>query len=136
VFADHDDDGHDALESAIPARDDLAAVKGIGPATADAMILLALGRPSYPVDRPTYRVLVRHGWIDSTTSYEEARDSIVDRAMSMADGSDEAAALDLAALGHAMAELGRQFCRARAPLCAGCPLEHLLPEGGPRDGDA
>ena len=51
-------------------RLELAAINGVGPATADA-ILLALGRPTYPVDRGTYRILVRHGWIDASADYDE-----------------------------------------------------------------
>ena len=44
--------------------EELAGIKGIGPAAADAMVLFALKRPAYPVDRATFRVLVRHGWLD------------------------------------------------------------------------
>ena len=45
-------------------RGELAAIRGIGLAAADAILLFALKRPSYPVDRATFRVLVRHGWLD------------------------------------------------------------------------
>ena len=43
-------------------------VPGIGLAAADAILLFALKRPSYPVDRATYRVLVRHGWLDPSAT--------------------------------------------------------------------
>ena len=39
-------------------------------------------------------------------------------------------------LAHGMEQLGRRYCRAAAPRCEGCPLECLLPEGGPREVDA
>ena len=113
-------------------RGELAAIKGIGMTDADAILLYALKRPSYPVDRATYRVLVRHGWLDPTATYEEARDTLVDRVAGWADTLEHDAAATLADLAHGMEPLGRQFCRAAAPHCDGCPLEGLLPEGGPR----
>ncbi len=116
-------------------RGELAAIKGIGMTDADALLLFALKRPSYRVDRATYRVLVRHGWLDPTATYDEARDALVDQAADQADTLEEDAAADLAELAHGMEQLGRQFCRAAAPHCDGCPLEGLLPEGGPRGGD-
>jgi endonuclease-3 related protein len=115
---------------------ELAAIKGIGPATADAILLLALDRPSYPVDRASYRILIRHGWLDSTSTYEEARDLFVERAMNRASEVEDAAARALADLSRTLTQIGRQFCRAAGPRCDGCPLEHLLPEGGPREVDA
>jgi endonuclease III len=117
-------------------RDELGALKGIGPAAADALVLFALNRPSYPVDRASFRVMVRHGWLDPTATYAEARDLVVERAIDDTNASDEHAARVLGDLSHAMAQVGRQFCRAAAPHCERCPLAHLLPEGGPREGDA
>ena len=136
IFATAEDDSEK-----VPLRlgwllEELGAIKGIGPATADAIVLFALKRPSYPVDRASFRVLVRHGWLDSTASYDEARDLLVDRAMHGADELEEQAAATLIDLSREMDRLGRQFCRAAAPHCGGCPLEHLLPEGGPREVDA
>ena len=103
-------------------------------AGADAILLYALKRPSYPVDRATYRVLVRHGWLDPTATYDEARDLLVDSVTDRADvlNEEEDPAVELAELAHGMEQLGRRFCRAAAPHCDGCPLESLLPEGGPR----
>ena len=98
----------------------------------------ALKRPRYPVDRATFRVLVRHGWLDSTATYDEARDLLVDHAHSIARcGRDEDAAsrADRAGSRHGDSSAAG-FCRAAAPRCDGCPLERLLPEGGPREVDA
>jgi endonuclease-3 related protein len=117
-------------------RNALAGIKGFGPATADAIVLFALDRPSYPVDRASFRVLVRHGWLDSTSSYDEAHDLLVNRAMDDVDDAEERAAVSLRELSHTLVQVGRQFCKAAAPRCDGCPLEHLLPEGGPREADA
>ncbi len=117
-------------------REELAVIKGIGPATADAIVLFALKRPSYPVDRASFRVLVRHGWVDSTAPYDETRDLLVERAMNGAHEVEDQAVATLGDLSHGMEQIGRRFCRAAAPRCGGCPLEHLLPEGGPREVDA
>jgi endonuclease-3 related protein len=116
-------------------RGELAAIKSIGMANADALLLYVLKRPSYPVDRATYRVLVRHGWLDPTATYEDARDALVERGAGWADAREDDAAGVLADLAQGMEPLGRQFCRAAAPRCQGCPLESLLPEGGPRGDD-
>ena len=115
-------------------RGELASIPGIGLTAADAIVLFALNRPSYPVDRATFRVFVRHGWLDPGAGYDEARDTIVDRAM--ADGEELGTTVRiLIDLSRGMKELGRQFCRAAGPKCDGCPLEPLLPEGGPREVD-
>jgi endonuclease III related protein len=117
-------------------QEELAAIKGIGQSTADAIVLFALKRPSYPVDRATFRVLVRHGWLDSTASYDDARDLLVERAMNDALELEEQTVTALSDLSQGMEPLGRKFCRAAAPHCTGCPLEHVLPAGGPREVDA
>jgi len=117
-------------------RGELAGIKGIGLSTADAIVLFALKRPSYPVDRASFRVLVRHGWLDPTAIYDEARDLLTDQALEHADLGEEDAAGVLGELAHGMERLGRRFCRVAAPRCEGCPLENLLPEGGPREVDA
>jgi endonuclease III related protein len=104
-------------------REELAHLNGIGPATADALLLLALRRPVYPLDRATYRILVRHGWIDPSADYDEAR-ATVERPCP--DDPDT-----LARLSSWLERVGRDFCRVRAPKCDRCPLHPFLPEGGP-----
>ncbi len=44
-------------------REQLLAIHGIGPETADAILLYAGGLPTFVVDTYTHRVLARHGWI-------------------------------------------------------------------------
>jgi endonuclease III related protein len=116
-------------------RGELAAIPGVSLAAADAMLLFAFQRPSYPVDRATYRVLVRHAWLDPGSSYGEARDAMVEQATGQGDIADGEAAEVLSDLARGMVQLGRQYCRAAAPRCEQCPLEQLLPEGGPREAD-
>ena len=115
-------------DSPVPAdrlREELLTINGVGPATADALLLFALGRPAYPLDRATYRVLVRHGWVDTDAGYDEARD-VVERL-----GPDDPALL--ARLSAWFERVGREFCRVGAPKCERCPLRPFLPESGPVD---
>jgi endonuclease III len=116
-------------------RGELAAIRGIGLLSADAILLFALKRATYPLDRATFRVLVRHNWLDPTSSYDEARDLLVDQALDQGMVPEGEAANRLIDLARGMEPLGRQFCRAAGPRCDHCPLEPLLPEGGPREAD-
>lgn len=106
-------------------REELLAVNGIGPATADALLLFALRRPVYPVDRATYRILARHGWIDPDAGYDEAR-AVVER---LAPDDPET----LARVSLWFDRVGRDACRAGVARCERCPLRPFLPEGGPID---
>jgi endonuclease-3 related protein len=117
-------------------RGELAAIRGVGLTTADAIVLFALKRPSYPVDRATFRVLVRHDWLDPIATYDEVRDLLIDHATEYGSLPDEQGTNRLTELARGMEPLGRRYCRADAPRCEGCPLEYLLPEGGPREADA
>ena len=83
-------------------------------AVADAILLYALKRPSYPVDRATYRILVRHGWLDPTAAYEEARDLLVDQVAREAESLENVKRRHSGRLAHGMEQVGRRFCRATA----------------------
>ena len=112
-----------ALASTEALRESWRGLKGISPATADALLLFALDRPTYPVDRGSYRVFARHGWIDATADYDEARSALEGVA------PDEAPALARLSLG--LQRLARELCKPGQPRCDRCPLQPLLPEGGP-----
>lgn len=122
-----DDDEGDAAEGppTETLRDELRAIRGIGAATAESILLHGLNRPAYPLDRTTYRILVRHGWIDSTTEFDEAKD-----VMERLAGEDPG---ELALWSEWMAQVGRKFCKVAAPRCESCPLRPVLPERGPID---
>lgn len=109
-------------------REELVGLNGIGPATADSLLLFALRRAAYPVDRASYRILVRHGWLDADAGYDEAR-SVVERQC-----SDDPSAL--AQLSAALERVGREYCRAAVAKCERCPLRPFLPENGPVEIDA
>jgi len=107
-------------------REELLSVNGIGPETADSILLYAGGLPTFVIDTYTHRVLARHGWIGFDADYYELQDHF-----------DSALPKDAALYNeyHALlVRLGHTHCRKR-PKCDGCPLIELLPEGGPLEPD-
>ena len=59
-----------ALGARPPARDDLLAIWGVGPETADSILLYAWQLPHFVVDAYTRRLLSRLGLVDGTESYD------------------------------------------------------------------
>lgn len=119
--------GLESLDSASndSLRESLRALPGFGPATVDTLLLYGLDRPTYPVDRASYRVLVRHGWLEPTADYDEARD-LLERLEPDNPGN-------LADLAHWMERLGSSFCKPSVAKCERCPLRPWLPLSGPID---
>lgn len=109
-------------------RDRLRSIRGVGPGTADAVLLHGLGRPVFPVDRGGYRVLARHGWIDTWAEYGEASDVVTAAAQ-----GDVAALRDLTG---GLAVVASRYCKPRRPDCERCPLRPWLPERGPIEADS
>jgi endonuclease III related protein len=107
-------------------REGLLQVKGIGPETADSILLYAGGLPAFVVDAYTHRVLARHGWIGFDADYYQIQDHFFG-------GLPQDAALynEYHAL---LVELGKRHCR-KQPRCEGCPLAPMLPPGGPLEPD-
>jgi endonuclease-3 related protein len=98
-----------------PLREELLAVHGVGPETADSILLYALGRPVFVVDAYTRRVLSRHGLARGEEPYEVIRASF-ERAL----GTREAVRRYNEAHAQIVA-LAKRHCRTR-PACEGCPL--------------
>lgn len=123
------------------ARKRLLAIHGIGPETADAILLYAGRRPSFVVDAYTMRVLRRHGAIQAGATYEVVR-ALFQRQYASdipvldAEAPHEAApktwsTVELFNEYHALfVEVGKRHCRVR-PRCEGCPLADL-----PHDSEA
>jgi endonuclease-3 related protein len=103
-------------------REELLAIHGIGPETADAILLYAGGLPTFVVDTYTHRVLARHGWIEYEADYHEIKEHFESALPADAQLYNEYHAL--------LVRVGKDFCRRGAPNCAACPLADLLPEGG------
>jgi endonuclease-3 related protein len=95
-------------------REELLAVSGIGPETADSILLYAAARPVFVIDAYTIRILSRHQLLTEETSYAEAQQWITDHLPEDVELFNEFHALLVAA--------GKDFCRPR-PKCRGCPLE-------------
>lgn len=106
-------------------RAELLALRGIGPETADSMLLYAFGRATFVVDAYTMRMAARHGLVDPDCGYFELKDLFE---------SHLPADLELYKDYHAqLVELGKRFCKP-VPLCGQCPLRPLL--GDPLEADA
>jgi endonuclease-3 related protein len=101
----------DNLESLRPA---LLTVKGIGPETADSILLYALSKPTFVVDAYTFRILSRHGLIPETYAYEELRQLFMEHLPAEVPLFQEYHAL--------LVRLGKAWCRPR-PQCDACPIQ-------------
>ena len=99
-----------------PVRQRLLAIYGIGPETADAILLYAGGRASFVVDAYTKRILRRHHLLDGGDGYETVR-----RLFQESLDSDRRVYNEYHAL---LVQLGKQHCRAKAD-CEGCPLADM-----------
>jgi endonuclease-3 related protein len=103
-------------------REQLLGIHGIGPQTADAILLYAGGLSTFVVDTYTHRVLARHGWIGYDADYHEIKDYFESALPADARLYNEY---------HALAvRVGKEYCRKTAPKCDDCPLVDLLPPGG------
>jgi endonuclease-3 related protein len=100
-------------------REQLLAVHGIGPETADSILLYAGKHPVFVVDAYTRRILERHHLIHGKPTYEEIR--------ALFEGSLPVSAAFFNEYHGLIVRTGKDFCHARAPLCATCALRPFLP---------
>jgi len=98
-------------------REQLLSVKGIGPETADSMILYAANLPVFVVDTYTARILLRHNIIDEALEYHEIQELFMDNLAEEVALFNEYHALIVA--------LGKEFCKKSKPACVDCPLSGL-----------
>lgn len=114
--------GHAGL-AALPTADlrrRLLAIHGVGPETADDMLLYAFERPVFVVDAYTRRIFARLGLLDGTEGYETIRH-----------GFERALGPDVALFNeyHALIVVhGKDLCRTR-PRCGVCCLRGVCPSG-------
>lgn len=107
-----------ARADAATLRRELLEIPGIGPETADSILLYALDKPAFVVDTYTYRVLSRHHLVGEETDYEEMQSLLRAGLPEQPKLYGEFHALFVA--------VGKKFCRS-TPKCQGCPLEPFLP---------
>jgi len=98
-------------------REELLALNGVGPETADSILLYAGGHAVFPVDAYTRRILARHGILPLTAPYEQIR-GVFEKAVGPAP-------TDYNELHALLVRAGKQHCR-REPQCEGCPLQDFL----------
>ncbi len=95
-------------------RAELLSLSGIGPETADSILLYALEKPVFVVDAYTRRVLARHSLIPWDASYEEIQTLLMQNLPQDVALFNEYHALFVA--------VGKSLCQKRYPQCHRCPL--------------
>lgn len=98
-------------------REQLLCVNGIGPETADSILLYALDMPLFVVDAYTKRVLLRHGLIEEGASYGEVQKLFTQNIKKEVKLFNEYHAL--------LVKLGKEYCLKNKPKCDICPLRSL-----------
>jgi endonuclease-3 related protein len=101
------------------ARDQLLNIRGVGPETADSILLYALGKPTFVVDTYTYRILSRHQLVPEESDYEGLRSFFMEALPEEVPLFNEFHAL--------LVRTGKTYCKKKGPLCEGCPLRDLGP---------
>ncbi|MDI6690653.1 MAG: endonuclease III [Candidatus Bathyarchaeota archaeon] len=99
------------------ARKTLLKLPGVGPKTADVILLFCSEKPTIPVDTHVNRVAKRFGLAPQNGDYEMVRQSL----QSLYNPKDYLSVHILFIL------LGRKYCKARNPLCKHCPVNALCP---------
>ena len=96
-------------------RETLLEIKGVGPETADSIILYAFNKASFVVDLYTKRIFSRLGFCRPDCKYDELQDLFHKSLARDAKLFNEYHAL--------IVEHAKQFCR-KTPECKGCPLSN------------
>ena len=136
-------------------REELLSLHGIGPETADSILLYAGNHPVFVVDAYTRRLLARHEILPEKTGYEEMR-QLFERALapvaeSVTESSESAQQLEAGLRGAAhppsamstakrtalvqvynemhglIVGVGKNYCRKSQARCEECPLQKFLP---------
>jgi endonuclease-3 related protein len=137
-------------------REQLLSLNGVGPETADSILLYARQHPVFVVDAYTRRIALRHGILSEKATYEEVR-SVFERALAeINDLTSDVERKDVTALAahppsrmslarrtplaqvfndmHGLiVSVGKQYCVKSNPRCQECPLHSLLPESKSAD---
>jgi endonuclease III related protein len=96
-------------------RVELLSIWGIGPETADSIVLYAAEKPEFVVDAYTKRIFSRMGYVKEDITYEGLKEF-----------SEQNLPRDVKIYNefHALlVRLGKEHCKKTNPMCSGCPLE-------------
>jgi len=104
-------------------RRHLLSLNGIGPETADAILLYAGRHAVFVSDAYTRRVLARHQLLPATADYESAREFLHQHLPPNESMFNEFHAL--------LVEVAKRYCRRQVAHCESCPLRRFLSEGKP-----
>lgn len=128
-------------------REQLLALNGVGPETADSILLYAGQHPVFVIDAYTRRIAARHDIGSQKAGYEELR-TVFERALTSATtltcsvssqgvASHSPSRMSVASrsplaqvfneLHGLIVSVGKQYCLKSNPRCTECPLKHLLP---------
>ncbi|MBI4685161.1 MAG: endonuclease III domain-containing protein [Nitrospirae bacterium] len=97
-------------------REKLLSVNGIGPETADSILLFALAKPIFVIDAYTKRVLSRHDILDHDESYDKFQELFHSSLKKDVKLFNEYHAL--------FVRVGKTFCKTK-PVCGECPLNSI-----------
>ena len=139
-------------EPSAKLREELLALNGVGPETADSILLYAGNHPVFVVDAYTRRILERHQLVSPGARYEEIRDLFERALRSLADepplpasanasgprGSSHPPSRMSTARREALVQVfnemhglivgvGKSYCKKSQPECEQCPLQKFLP---------
>ena len=107
-----------AQEDVERLRQELLSINGIGPETADSILLYALNKPSFVVDSYTKRIFSRHNLLPEDAKYEQVREYFMKNLPEDVYLYNEF---------HALIDyVGHHFCK-RVPDCDNCPLGGFSP---------
>jgi len=140
-------------------REHLLSLNGVGPETADSILLYAGQHPVFVVDAYTRRILERHNILANSARYEEVRElcesslsdsSLADKFVTQNQSAgntptppvahrpsamSRAARSPLAQIYNDMhglvVQVGKHYCLKSRPRCETCPLKEFLPSGSP-----
>lgn len=98
-------------------RDELLSVKGIGPETADSILLYAGDMPTFVVDAYTHRIFSRHGLISEESTYDEMKVFFEENLPKEVRLFNEYHAL--------LVQIGKRYCKPKKA-CEPCPLKDFL----------
>jgi endonuclease III related protein len=104
----------DSLES---SRENLLKVKGVGPETADSILLYAAEKPVFVIDTYTHRVFSRHHLVEEDTDYFSLQQEFMDSLPQDVALFNEFHALIVA--------VAKEFCKKKKPRCSECPLQRV-----------